>query len=78
MILDYENGITGGIARAICHYAEAKNIYMFTSDESKERSYDLYLAFNNQYGWALSEPISCAVFEYWKYLIFYNELYQKL
>ena len=28
MIIDYENGIIGGIIRAFCHYVEANNKYM--------------------------------------------------
>ena len=38
MILDYENGIWGGITKAISHYAEANNKYMHGCDKTKERS----------------------------------------
>ena len=37
MILDYENAIRGGITKAICHYGEANNRYMYDYDERKER-----------------------------------------
>ena len=33
-------------------------------DETKESTYIQYLDFNNQYGWALSQPISYGGFEY--------------
>ena len=29
MILFYEQGIKGGITRAVCHYTEANNTYMY-------------------------------------------------
>ena len=57
MLLDYENGIRGEIARAIGNYTKANHKYMYDYDEIKESSYIAYPDFNNQYGWALSEPL---------------------
>ena len=45
MILDYTNSIIGGITRAIHHYAEADNKYVYNYDEKKESSYTVYLDF---------------------------------
>lgn len=36
MILDYENGTRGGIARAICHWTEANDKYIYGYNEIKE------------------------------------------
>ena len=49
MMFDYDHGIGGGVIRAICHYAEANNEYMYDYDKSKESSFIQYLDFNNQY-----------------------------
>lgn len=45
MILGYTNSIIGGITRAIHHYAEADNKYVYNYDEKKESSYTVYLDF---------------------------------
>ena len=58
MLLDYENGIKGEIARAICHYVEANNKYMHDHDETKGKIYIQYLDFN------LSQLLSYGGFEY--------------
>ena len=63
MILDYENGIWGGITKPISRYAEANNKYMHGCDKTKERSCISYLHFINQYGWALSKRLFCIGFE---------------
>ena len=57
MILDNENGITGGITRTICLYAEANNKYLLST-------YIQYLDFNNQYGWNFSQPLPYDIFDY--------------
>ena len=57
MILDNENGITGGITRTICHYTEANNKYLLST-------YIQYLDFNNQYGWNFSQPLPYDIFDY--------------
>ena len=36
---------------------------MLHYDDSKEKPYIVYLNFNDQYGWVLSEPTSCTGFE---------------
>ena len=59
MVLDYGNGIRGGITRAIYHYDEADNKYLHDYDETKENTYIQYIDFNNQYGYALSQPLPC-------------------
>ena len=57
MILHNENGITGGITRTICHYAEANNKYWLST-------YIQYLDFNNQYGSNFSQPLPYDRFDY--------------
>ena len=64
MILDYENGIKGGITRAILHYIEAINKCMHCYYKSKESSYISHLDFNNRYGWALSQVLRLDEFQY--------------
>ena len=64
MILKWQNTNRVRIARAICHYAEANIKHLHDFDETKESTYIQYLDFNNQYGSALSQPISYATFEY--------------
>ena len=54
MIFDYGNAIRREISGAISHYGEA----------SKESTYVQYLDFNNQYGWALSQPVPYNGLEY--------------
>ena len=64
MILDYENGIRGGITRYICQYVKANNKYMHRQDETKESSYISYLDFKNHYGWPLRLLLYYGGFEY--------------
>ena len=64
MIFDYGNSIRGEISGAICHYGEANNKYALDYNETKESTYVQYLDFNNQYGWALSQPVPYNGFEY--------------
>ena len=37
---------------------------MLNHDKSKEKLYTVYLSFNNEYIWTLSEPIPCTGFEF--------------
>ena len=64
MIFDYENGIRGGITRAICHYVAANNKCICNYDVSKESTYLKYPDFKNQYGWVLSQLLPLGGFEY--------------
>ena len=64
MILDYENCIIRGITRAIQHYATANDKYAYNYNESNKSSHIIYLDFNNQNGWALSEPMPCGGIKY--------------
>ena len=43
MILDYENGIRGGIPKAIYQYGKANNKYIHDYDETKESTHIQYL-----------------------------------
>lgn len=49
MILDYENSIRRVMTRAIFHFVEAINEYMYDYDESNKSSHIIHLDFNNQY-----------------------------
>ena len=59
MILDYNNGIRGRITRAIWHYLEANDKYMFNYNEKRKHSLSC------GYGWAL-QPFPYGGFEYTK------------
>ena len=64
MILDYENAVREKIMRAICYCDKAYDKYVLDYDETKERTYIQYVGLNNQYKWALSEPIPYGEFDY--------------
>ena len=51
MLLDYENGIRGGITRVIYYYAEVNNNSTYDYVESKESACITYSDLKNRYGW---------------------------
>ena len=55
-ILDYENGIRGGITRTACHYVEPNNKYMCDYGETKKD--------NSDNRWALSQLLPYGRFDY--------------
>ena len=57
MLLMVEEGIRGGICRAIQRHAKANNKYMKNYDKNKESSYIQYLDANNLYGCAMSQKL---------------------
>ena len=59
-----EEGIRGGICRAVHRYAKANNKYMKKYDKSKESSYIQYLDGNNLYGAAMSEKLLISGFKW--------------
>ena len=71
MLFDYENGITGGATRVICHYAEPNSKYLHRFDKSKQSTYTKYYDFNNHYGWSLSQKRPCDEHEYFKDILMF-------
>jgi hypothetical protein len=57
MLLLTERGIRGGISMISHRYAKANNKYCSEYDESKPDEYLMYLAANNLYGKAMSDPL---------------------
>ena len=45
MLLDYENGVRGGITRVLRHFTKAQNKYIHDYDKSKESAHIAYLNF---------------------------------
>ena len=60
MMLDYENGVRGGITRVLRHFTKTQNKYVHDYDKSKENTHIPYLDCNNQYGYSLSTKLSYA------------------
>ena len=58
MLLMFEQGIRGGITKAVRKYAAANNPYMGDKfDPNEDTTYLQYLDANNLYGWAMSQPL---------------------
>ena len=72
-----EEGIRGGICRALHRYAKANNRYMKDYDESKESSYIQYLDANNLYGAAMSEKLPINGFKWVNDISGINEKFVK-
>ena len=65
MLLMFEHGIRGGITQAVHRYAKANNKYMSEKFHPEEKSSFLqYLDANNQYGWAMSQPLPTGGFKW--------------
>ena len=60
-----ERGIRGGISMVSKRHAKANNPLVSDYDESKPKSYIMYLDANNLYGWAMSKPLPKSGFK-WK------------
>ena len=68
-----EEGIRGGICRAIHRYAKANNKYMKNYDKYKESSCIQYLDANKLYGWAMSQKLPVDGFKWEKNMLKFNE-----
>lgn len=64
MLLFIEKGVRGGICQISQRYAEANNKYLKNFDESKEKSFIIYLDCNNLYGAAMSEYLPYGDFQW--------------
>ena len=64
MYLMVESGIRGGISTITTRYANANSIYTYDYNSQEESKYIQYLAANNLYGWAMSQPLPVDGFEW--------------
>ena len=77
MLLTVEDGIKGGICKAIHRYAKANNKCMNNYDKSIISSYLVYLDANNLYGWAVSQMLLVNGFKWVKELSRFTENFIK-
>ena len=64
MYLFFEKGIRGGISVISKRYSQANNKYLSNFDSNKPSKYIIYFDANNLYGWALSQPLPIAEFQW--------------
>ncbi|XP_050063772.1 uncharacterized protein LOC126552813 isoform X2 [Aphis gossypii] len=64
MLLMFENGIRGGLVQASKRYAKANNMKTPGYDETKEKSWIVYQDCDNLYGWAMSQCMPYAGFNW--------------
>ena len=64
MQLFIEKGLRGGISYIAHRHGKANNKYMSGYDPEREDSYLFYLDANNHYGWAMSQSLPTADFQW--------------
>ena len=65
ILLMFEEGIRGGISMITKRYSKANNPFMVKDfDKNSQTKYISYLAANNLYGWAMSQPLPVGNFEW--------------
>ena len=66
MYLFIEKGMRGGISTEMQRYSKANNPYLHDYDPQNETPYILYFDANNEYGWAMSQPLPVGNFRWTK------------
>ncbi|XP_024872855.1 uncharacterized protein LOC112455281, partial [Temnothorax curvispinosus] len=64
IVLFVERGIRGGLSQCLLRYARANNRHVPTHDSSQPTTYLMYYDVNNLYGWAMSESLPYANFQW--------------
>ncbi|XP_071578407.1 uncharacterized protein [Temnothorax nylanderi] len=64
MVLFVERGIRGGLSQCSLRYARANNRHVPTYNSSQPTTYLMYYDVNNLYGWAMSESLPYANFQW--------------